>query len=82
MSEPVKITRGTRVVVEIGGADFDVGKVYELTWAPVEDYVFKVASPDGTVSKIPMQAGPPRMHLTLCCESTTGQEGNISDKSL
>ena len=75
MSEAVKITLGTRLVVEIGEADFDVGKVYELTWAPVEDYVFKIASPDGTVSRIPMQAGPPRMHLTLCCESTTEQEG-------
>ena len=75
MSEAVKITLGTRVVVEIGGADFDLGRVYELTWAPVEDYVFKIASPDGTVSKIPMQAGPQRMHLTLCCEATAEQEG-------
>lgn len=75
MSQPVKIMLGTRVIVDIGGAEFDLGKVYELTWAPVEDYVFKIASPDGTVSKIPMQAGPPRMHLTLCCEAMTEQEG-------
>ena len=75
MSEAVKITLGTRVVVEIGGADFDLGKVYELTWAPVEDYVFKIASPDGTVSKIPMQAGPARRHLTLCCQASAEQEG-------
>ena len=75
MSELAKITLGTRVVVEIGGADFDLGKVYELTWAPVEDYVFKIVSPDGTVSRIPMQAGPPRMRVTLCCEAATEQEG-------
>ena len=65
MSEPVKITLGTRVIVEIGGADFDVGTVYSFEWSPVDYDTTRIANPDGTFTTKIIGG---QMRLELNCE--------------
>ena len=48
MSEPVKITLGTRVIVDIGGAEFDAGTVYSFEWTQPTYNTQRIANPDGT----------------------------------
>lgn len=65
MSEPVKITLGTRVIVEIGGADFDVGTVYSFEWSHPEYDTTRIANPDGTFTTKTVGA---KMRLELNCD--------------
>ena len=65
MSEPVKITLGTRVIVEIGGADFDVGTVVQFEWGPVDHDTTRIANPDGTFTHRTVAA---KMRLELTCD--------------
>jgi len=65
VSEAVKITLGTRVIVEIGGADFDVGTVYSFEWSPVDYDTTRIANPDGTFTTKTVGA---KMRLELNCD--------------
>ncbi|MFN9287604.1 MAG: hypothetical protein ACK6EB_05980 [Planctomyces sp.] len=65
MSEPVKITPGTRVIGEIGGADFDIGTVMRLELSPVDYHTTRVANPDGTFAHRTVGA---TMRLELLCD--------------
>jgi hypothetical protein len=65
VSEPVKITLGTRVIVEIGGADFDAGTVKSLEWGPVDYHTTRIANPDGTFTHRTVGA---TMRLELTCD--------------
>ena len=65
MSEPVKITLGTRVIVEIGGADFDAGTVKSFWWGTVDYDTTRIANPDGTFTTKTVGA---TMRLELICD--------------
>jgi len=65
MSEPVKITLGTRVIVEIGGADFDAGTVKSFWWGTVDYHTTRIANPDGTFTTKTVGA---TMRLELTCD--------------
>ena len=65
MSEPVKITLGTRVIVDIGGADFDMGTVMRFEWSPVDYDTTRIANPDGTFTTKTVGA---TMRLELTCD--------------
>jgi hypothetical protein len=65
VSEPVKITLGTRVIVEIGGADFDAGTVKSFWWGTVDYHTTRVANPDGTFTHRTVGA---TMRLELTCD--------------
>ncbi len=65
MSDPVKITLGTRVLVEIGGADFDAGTVKRLELSPVDYHTTRIANPDGTFTTKTVGA---TMRLELTCD--------------
>jgi len=65
VSDPVKITPGTRVIVEIGGADFDIGTVMRLELSPVDYHTTRVANPDGTFTHRTVGA---TMRLELTCD--------------
>ena len=65
MSDPVKITLGTRVIVDICGADFDVGTVMRFEWSPVDYHTTRVANPDGTFTHRTVGA---TMRLELTCD--------------
>lgn len=65
MSEAVKIMLGTRVIVDIGGADFDVGTVYSFEWSPVDYDTTRIANPDGTFTTKTVGA---KMRLELNCD--------------
>jgi hypothetical protein len=65
VNEPVKITLGTRVIVEIGGADFDAGTVVSFEWGPVDYHTTRIANPDGTFATKTVGA---TMRLELTCD--------------
>jgi hypothetical protein len=65
MSEPVKITLGTRVIVDICGADFDAGTVVQFEFGPVDYHTTRIANPDGTFTTKTVGA---TMRLELTCD--------------